>query len=295
MEARSCTTVASGPEPNAGRLRDARRTRPARHLRRPHHRRRRLGHHARAGPRPVRAARQPQGPPSGADRRRRLAGRGDVLPARPAQAQHQRLTCWPPRCTSPRARTSTACSRAGWGPCSARTRSSPKPAPGLQAPRGVALFWNAGNIPVGILEMISLGGLEECFCALSGPGGEYDPETLPSLAARYGCEVDFEGTIRSSTAAAWLSSRRRRACRRANARGAQDAVRGRVRPPRLLLWSTPGGVRPRVWGKDQPANRVADIAHADGLSKTAIACGWGVASDGDGWRERDLERPWCCR
>jgi len=57
------------------------------------------------------------------------------------------------------------------------------------------MFWNAGNIPVGILEMISLGGLEECFCALSGPGGEYDPETLPSLAARYGCEVDFEGTM----------------------------------------------------------------------------------------------------
>jgi hypothetical protein len=56
-------------------------------------------------------------------------------------------------------------------------------------------FWNAGDVPVRILEMISPAGLEECFRALSAPGGEYDPETLPALAARYGCDVDFEGTM----------------------------------------------------------------------------------------------------
>jgi hypothetical protein len=30
---------------------------------------------------------------------------------------------------------------------------------------------------------------------LAEPGGEYDPSTLPPLAAQYGCEVDFEATM----------------------------------------------------------------------------------------------------
>jgi hypothetical protein len=30
---------------------------------------------------------------------------------------------------------------------------------------------------------------------LAEPGGEYDPSTLPALAAQYGCEVDFEATM----------------------------------------------------------------------------------------------------
>jgi len=56
-------------------------------------------------------------------------------------------------------------------------------------------FWNAGDVPVRLLEIISPGGLEKLFRLLSEPGGEYDPETLPALAASYGCEVDFEGTM----------------------------------------------------------------------------------------------------
>jgi mannose-6-phosphate isomerase-like protein (cupin superfamily) len=56
-------------------------------------------------------------------------------------------------------------------------------------------FWNAGDTPVRLLEIISPGGLEQLFRKLSEPGGEYDPETLPALAASYGCDVDFEATM----------------------------------------------------------------------------------------------------
>jgi mannose-6-phosphate isomerase-like protein (cupin superfamily) len=56
-------------------------------------------------------------------------------------------------------------------------------------------FWNAGDVPVRLLEIISPAGLEELFRKLSLPGGEYDPETLPALAAGYGCELDFERTM----------------------------------------------------------------------------------------------------
>jgi hypothetical protein len=30
---------------------------------------------------------------------------------------------------------------------------------------------------------------------LAEPGGEYDPDTLPALAASYGCGVDFGATM----------------------------------------------------------------------------------------------------
>ncbi|TCM42579.1 cupin domain-containing protein [Kribbella sp. VKM Ac-2568] len=56
-------------------------------------------------------------------------------------------------------------------------------------------FWNAGDVPVRLLEIISPGGLEQLFRKLGEPGGEYDPETLPALAAKYGCEVDFARTM----------------------------------------------------------------------------------------------------
>jgi len=56
-------------------------------------------------------------------------------------------------------------------------------------------FWNAGDVPTRILEMISPSGLEELFRELGAPGGELDPATLPALAARYGCDVDFERTL----------------------------------------------------------------------------------------------------
>jgi mannose-6-phosphate isomerase-like protein (cupin superfamily) len=56
-------------------------------------------------------------------------------------------------------------------------------------------FWNAGESPVRLLEIISPGGLEQLFVRLGGLDGEYNPETLPALAAEYGCEVDFEATM----------------------------------------------------------------------------------------------------
>lgn len=55
-------------------------------------------------------------------------------------------------------------------------------------------FWNAGDVPLRILEMISPGGLEDAFRELDALDG-YDPATLPALAGRYGCEIDFEGTM----------------------------------------------------------------------------------------------------
>ena len=56
-------------------------------------------------------------------------------------------------------------------------------------------FWNPGDTPTRILEIISPAGLEDLFRELGRPGGEYDMSTLPALAARYGCEVDFERTL----------------------------------------------------------------------------------------------------
>lgn len=55
-------------------------------------------------------------------------------------------------------------------------------------------FWNAGDTTTRILEIISPAGLEDLFRELGAPGAEYDPSTLPALAARYGCQVDFERT-----------------------------------------------------------------------------------------------------
>lgn len=63
-------------------------------------------------------------------------------------------------------------------------------------PRGYwHTFWNAGDEQLRVLEVIAPGGLEELFRRLAEPGGEYDPDTLPALAARYGNEVDFEATM----------------------------------------------------------------------------------------------------
>jgi mannose-6-phosphate isomerase-like protein (cupin superfamily) len=53
-------------------------------------------------------------------------------------------------------------------------------------------FWNAGDQPLRILELIVPGGLEELFRSL---GDSYDPETLPAMARQYGCDVDFERTM----------------------------------------------------------------------------------------------------
>jgi mannose-6-phosphate isomerase-like protein (cupin superfamily) len=55
-------------------------------------------------------------------------------------------------------------------------------------------FWNPGDTPTRVLELITPAGLEDLFRELGAPGIEMDPATLPDLAARYGCKVDFEGT-----------------------------------------------------------------------------------------------------
>jgi mannose-6-phosphate isomerase-like protein (cupin superfamily) len=56
-------------------------------------------------------------------------------------------------------------------------------------------FWNAGDEPLRLLELIAPGGIEVLFRRLAEPGGEYDPATLPALVAEYGGEVDFEATM----------------------------------------------------------------------------------------------------
>jgi mannose-6-phosphate isomerase-like protein (cupin superfamily) len=52
-------------------------------------------------------------------------------------------------------------------------------------------FWNAGDEPCRILEIISPAGFERFFHELSDMGGvvEADPDTLTDLCARYGLEM----------------------------------------------------------------------------------------------------------
>ena len=56
-------------------------------------------------------------------------------------------------------------------------------------------FWNAGDEPLRILELITPAGIEQLFRKLASPKDDYSPETLPALAAEYGCEIDFEATM----------------------------------------------------------------------------------------------------
>lgn len=56
-------------------------------------------------------------------------------------------------------------------------------------------FWNAGDTPARILEIISPGGFEEAFREMHALGDELDPETMSGIAARYGVEADFERTM----------------------------------------------------------------------------------------------------
>lgn len=53
-------------------------------------------------------------------------------------------------------------------------------------------FWNAGDEPARILEIISPAGFEKYFAELVDMGGSglADPQVLRELAARYGLEVD---------------------------------------------------------------------------------------------------------
>lgn len=53
-------------------------------------------------------------------------------------------------------------------------------------------FWNAGDEPARLLEIISPGGFERYFAELVELGGstQAEPHELAALAARYGLEVD---------------------------------------------------------------------------------------------------------
>ena len=55
-------------------------------------------------------------------------------------------------------------------------------------------FWNPGDVPTRVLEIISPAGLEEFFRLVDAPEAEQDPEKIAELAARIGCDVDQEAT-----------------------------------------------------------------------------------------------------
>lgn len=56
-------------------------------------------------------------------------------------------------------------------------------------------FWNAGDEPAVVLELISSAGMEELFRELGRLTSEPTPEALSELAARYGCDLDFDATF----------------------------------------------------------------------------------------------------
>jgi quercetin dioxygenase-like cupin family protein len=55
-------------------------------------------------------------------------------------------------------------------------------------------FWNAGDEPASVLELISPAGLEELFRSFATLAEEPTPDALAAMAARYGCELDFDAT-----------------------------------------------------------------------------------------------------
>jgi mannose-6-phosphate isomerase-like protein (cupin superfamily) len=55
-------------------------------------------------------------------------------------------------------------------------------------------FWNAGDVPCRLLEILSPGGFEEAFREMAALGDSLTPEAMVEIAGRYGVEADFEGT-----------------------------------------------------------------------------------------------------
>ena len=57
-------------------------------------------------------------------------------------------------------------------------------------------FWNAGDEPAAVLELISPSGLEELFRQLGRLTEPPTPEQIAGMAAPYECDADPEGTQR---------------------------------------------------------------------------------------------------
>jgi mannose-6-phosphate isomerase-like protein (cupin superfamily) len=55
-------------------------------------------------------------------------------------------------------------------------------------------FWNDGDGPATVLEIISPAGLEQFFRALGAMTEQLDPEDMAALAAPYHCDADLERT-----------------------------------------------------------------------------------------------------
>lgn len=55
-------------------------------------------------------------------------------------------------------------------------------------------FWNAGDEPAVVLEIISPGGLEQAFREMHALGDGLSPEKVAAIATEYGCDTDFEAT-----------------------------------------------------------------------------------------------------
>ena len=66
----------------------------------------------------------------------------------------------------------------------------------LFKPRGQwHTFWNAGDTPARMLEIISAGGLEDLFRQIDSLTGWPEPAVLAEMAERYGCSLDFDATF----------------------------------------------------------------------------------------------------
>ena len=55
-------------------------------------------------------------------------------------------------------------------------------------------FWNPGDVPTRVLELISPAGLEEFFRLIGRPEAEQDGERIAAMAAEIGCDVDQAAT-----------------------------------------------------------------------------------------------------
>lgn len=55
-------------------------------------------------------------------------------------------------------------------------------------------FWNPGDTPTRVLELISPAGLEAFFRLVGGPEEDLDLEAISALAVEIGCDVDPDAT-----------------------------------------------------------------------------------------------------